>query len=238
MGTTDHKEVIQVVYDPKIVSYTTILETFWKQIDPTDPDGQFADKGKQYQTAIFYHDPEQQKEAQASKDFLEASKRYTKPIYTPIIAYINFFPAEEYHQKYYQKSSYRYQTYKKGSGREDYVYGQEDLELPKTKDVILSRGEQSEPKSKDLNNTYQKPSPEQLKKTLSSTQYRVTQEDGTEAPFLNEYHDNKKAGIYIDIVSGEPLFSSLDKYDSGTGRPSFVKPISTGAIEIKVDTKL
>lgn len=224
MGTTTHKEAIQIVYNPDQVSYTTLLETYWRQIDPTDPDGQFADKGKHYKTAIFYHTQDQYTQALASKDFLEQSDRYDAPIVTEIVPYTTFFPAEAYHQKYYQKSSLRYQTYKKASGRADWVENQDDLQLS-VDDLVWG-------------DTFIKPSQEQLKKTLSPIQYKVTQEDGTEPSFQNEYHDNKRPGIYIDIVSGEPLFSSIDKYDSGTGRPSFVKPIYSWAVISKIDRKL
>lgn len=217
MGVTKHKEAIQIVYDPTRVTYMTLLEIYRKQIDPTDPNGQFADKGTQYQTAIYFHTPEQEADALASKKILSDTKRYDKPIVTEIMPYINFFPAEEYHQKYYQKSTLHYLAYKQWSWRAARVEKQSDL---------------------SLSSPFTKPDTEKLKKTLTPLQYAVTQQEGTERPFENEYRDNHREGIYIDVVSGEPLFSSSDKFDSGTGWPSFDKPISEEAIITDTDNKL
>ncbi len=204
-GETGYREAIQIIYNPKKVSYEELLDTFWKQIDPTDPRGQFADKGKQYTTAIFYHNKEQKKIAEKSKKGLENSKRFDKPIVTDILPFKSFYPAEEYHQGYYKKNSVRYKLYKMGSGRDRYI----------------------EKMWKDDN-----------QKKLTPIQYRITQEDGTETPFNNEYWDNGREGIYVDVVSGEPLFSSKDKYDSGTGWPSFTKPLEPKNIAEKEDKKL
>lgn len=247
MGQTKHREWIQITYDPSVVSYETLLETYRKQIDPTDPDGQFADKWFHYTTAIYAHDEEQAKLAELSKKLLADSNRYMKPIVTVIIPYAPFFPAEEYHQKYYTKASVRYAAYKKWSGREARVKNQDDLEIFDNQneesldqlDAIEDDQIISHSKSEDTNEiAFVKPDKEKLKKTLTPLQYKVTQENGTERPFDNEYHDNKREEIYIDIVSGEPLFTSFDKYDSGTGRPSFTKPIGTWAVTLKVDKSL
>ncbi|HVP25094.1 MAG TPA: peptide-methionine (S)-S-oxide reductase MsrA, partial [Methanomicrobiales archaeon] len=120
-GTTGHLEAVQVTYDPDKVSYETLLDTFWKQIDPTDPEGQFADQGSQYRTAIFYHDEEQRRLAEASKKKINASGKFKRPVATEIRPFTNFYPAEEYHQDYDRKNPARYHQYKVLSGRERFI---------------------------------------------------------------------------------------------------------------------
>ena len=119
-GKTGHKEAIQVTYDPKKVSYEELLDLFWRQIDPTDSGGQFADRGPQYLTAIFYHDETQKGLAEKSKDDLKKMGKFDKPIVTEILPYENFYVAEEYHQDYSKKRTVAYKIYEKGSGRLDY----------------------------------------------------------------------------------------------------------------------
>ena len=118
-GTTGHTEVVQVVYDPAKVSYEKLLEVFWRNIDPTVRDQQFCDVGSQYRTAIFYHDEEQKRLAEASKAALEKSKPFKAPIVTPVQAAGEFWPAEDYHQDYYKKNPVRYKYYRTGCGRDD-----------------------------------------------------------------------------------------------------------------------
>ncbi len=120
-GGTGHAEAIQIVYDPKQVSYDKLLDIYWRNIDPTQVDGQFADRGSQYRTAIFYHDAKQQQTAKQSKEKLAASGRFKKSIVTEIVPATKFYSAEDYHQKYYQKNPTHYQLYKVGSGREGYL---------------------------------------------------------------------------------------------------------------------
>jgi methionine-S-sulfoxide reductase len=120
-GTTGHLESVQVTYDPAKITYDKLLEVFWQQIDPTDPEGQFADKGSQYHTAIFYHDAEQQRLAEESKKNFDRSGKFRKPVVTEIRPYINFFPAEEYHQDYDKKNPGQYHRYKSLSGRESFI---------------------------------------------------------------------------------------------------------------------
>lgn len=120
-GTTGHLEAVQVTYDPDKISYETLLDVFWKQIDPTDPIGQFADKGSQYKTAIFYHDNEQKQLAELSKKNLDASGHFEQPVATQIFPYTNFYRAEEYHQDYDSKNPGRYKQYKTLSGRESFI---------------------------------------------------------------------------------------------------------------------
>jgi peptide methionine sulfoxide reductase msrA/msrB len=212
-GTTGHYEAIQITFDPSKISYNDLLNFFWRQIDPTDAQGQFADRGSQYRTAIFHHNEEQKVLAEKSKDELEKSKRFDKPIVTRILPLTKFFEAEEYHQGYARKKMMQYGLYKKASGREQFL-------------------------KEKWGQNYAKPSDEELKETLTSLQYQVTQKCGTEEPFKNEYWNNKKEGIYVDVISGEPLFSSKDKFDSGTGWPSFTRPLEPDHIVEKMDTSL
>jgi len=223
-GTTGHVEAIQVYYDPIKITYEQLLDFFWKHIDPTDKGGQFVDRGSQYRSAIFYHDEEQKRLAETSKETLDKSGRFNKPVVTEIIKFNKFYEAEGYHQDYYKKHPLKYSYYRHGSGRDPFlskVWGK-DLEGTNTKDGWV----------------YQKPDDANLRRKLSSLQYKVTQKEGTEPPFQNEYWDNKREGIYVDIVSGEPLFSSFDKFDSGTGWPSFTKPLEPGNILEREDNGL
>jgi methionine-S-sulfoxide reductase len=120
-GTTGHLEAIQILYDPAQASYDQLLEVFWRSINPTDPDGQFVDRGPQYRSAIFYHDAEQQRLAEASRQRLNAAGRFRQPIVTPLIPAGPFYPAEEYHQDYYQKNPLRYRFYRHNSGRDQFL---------------------------------------------------------------------------------------------------------------------
>jgi len=207
-GYTGHFEAVEVTFDPLKVSYEDLLNVFWQNIDPTDDGGQFVDRGSQYHTAIFYHNETQKRLAEESRNRLINSGRFDKPIVTQILKAKKFYKAEDYHQDYYKKDKFNYKMYKLNSGRMAY------------KNKVWKNDEEKR---------------EELKKRLTPLQYKVTQENGTEPPFNNEYWNNKKKGIYVDVVSGEPLFSSTDKFDSGTGWPSFTKPISEDAIYTKED---
>lgn len=205
-GETGHYEAVRIEYDPSKISYRTLLDVFWRQIDPTDASGQFMDRGSQYRTAIFYLDEEQRREAEESKAALGRSGRFAKDIATEILPASEFYVAEEFHQDYYAKKPEEYRRYKVGSGRQAFLERAWSTEAP------------DEPVSSI-------PSKEELRARLTPEQYRVTQEGATEPPFQNEYWDNTRPGIYVDIVSGVPLFTSLDKFDSGCGWPSFTQPI-------------
>lgn len=216
-GQTQHLEAIQVTFDPQKVSYTQLLDIFWQQIDPTDDGGSFADRGPHYRSAIFYHDETQKTQAIASKEAGDASGRYDKPIVTEIREAMPFYRAEDYHQDYYKKNAARYAFYKEGSGRARYI-----KETWGEKETTMKEQTPKAPKTV-------------LKEKLTPLQYKVTQEDGTEPPFANDYWNNKAEGIYVDIVSGEPLFSSSDKFDSGTGWPSFTQAIEKEQLIEKTD---
>ncbi|MDP3981805.1 MAG: peptide-methionine (S)-S-oxide reductase MsrA [Chlamydiota bacterium] len=222
-GNTGHLEAVQITFEPAKISYRKLLDKFWRQIDPTDEAGQFADRGSQYKTAIFYHNDAQKKEAEDSKESLASSGRFHKPIATEIRKSGIFYKAEDYHQDYHKTCPLPYKMYRSGSGRDNY--------LKKTwKEEHSMQTSQALP--------YTKPPQETLKKKLSPIEYKVTQENGTEKAFDNTYWNNKKEGIYVDIVSGEPLFSSSDKYDSGTGWPSFTKALEKDNIIQKDDRSL
>ncbi len=225
-GSTKHVEAVQVHYDPKKISYEGLLEAFWRMINPTDDGGQFSDRGYQYSTAIFFHNEAQRRTAETSKAKLNATDRYDgDEVITPIRPVAEFYKAEEYHQDYYAKNPIRYTFYTHGSGRTSYLeetWG-EDIKV----DFTQYTG-----------TTYSKPSDEAIREQLTPLQYQVTQQEGTEPPFRNEYWDNKQSGIYVDIVSGEPLFSSTDKFESGTGWPSFTRPLDEQYIVSKTDYKL
>ena len=212
-GTTKHREGVQIYYNPAQVSYDRLLEIYFQQIDPTDAGGQFADRGFHYTTAVYYHNDEQRDRAERQKSLLGTLPYFKGEIVTEILPFTTFFPAEEKHQDFYKKSSEYYKQYKQGSGRGPFL---EKLWGPK----------------EDI---FEKPSKKELQEMLTPLQYKVTQQDGTEKPFDNTYWDNKEAGIYVDIVSGEPLFSSLDKYESGTGWPSFTRPLVPANVVEKED---
>ena len=281
-GQTGHVEAVQVHFNPQQISYSQLLDIFWQKINPTDSKGQFVDRGYQYSSAIFYHNPEQKKLAEQSKAKLSKTGPFkASNIVTPIKAFKIFYPAESYHQDYYKKNSIKYQFYRWRSGRDQFLKKSWD---PKKNSSLASQTLDLSPQTTDktaeasnkLNNTasqtldtsqqtnnkatnsstqtnnkatnssaqtntpnnYFKPSDKEIKEKLSPLQYQVTQQDKTEPAFKNQYWDHTGIGIYVDIVSGEPLFSSQDKYDSKTGWPSFTKPIDLKFIVTKEDKKL
>ncbi|NLD91227.1 MAG: peptide-methionine (S)-S-oxide reductase MsrA [Fibrobacter sp.] len=212
-GTTGHYEAIQIEFDPSIVSYDTLLEIFWHQIDPTDSDGQFVDKGSQYRTAIFYHTESQKNSAEKSLKQIDISGLFEKPVATKILKATVFYRAEAYHQDYYRKNPFNYKNYRKASGGDFFIDLHWKIDKPVNND-------------------------KKLKKQLTTMQYYVTQECGTEPAFKNEYWDNHREGIYVDVTNGDLLFSSLDKFDSGTGWPSFTWPVVKRNIKESVDSSL
>jgi peptide methionine sulfoxide reductase msrA/msrB len=223
-GTTGHLEAIEIVFDPEKISYTDLLDVFWRQIDPTDSGGQFADRGHQYKTAIFYHDDRQKKLAEESRAALNSSGRFPRPVVTEIIPASEFYPAEKYHQDYYKKNPLRYKLYRQGSSRDSYL------------EKVWSS--QKAEKGSVRPRAYKKLSEEEICRKLTPLQFQVTQDNGTEPPFDNQYWNNKKEGIYVDVVSGEPLFCSVHKFESGTGWPSFFRPLEPDNIAKKEDRRM
>jgi peptide methionine sulfoxide reductase msrA/msrB len=173
-----HIEVVEILYDPTMISYGKLLEVFWRQVDPTDPGGQFVDRGKAYSTGIFYYDEEQKRLAEISKADMDNSGIFDKAIVTPIVPASQFYPAEEYHQDYYKENPLRYKFYRSRSGRDQF--------LDKT---WKDEGKMMKESKKDL------------KKRLTKIQYKVTQQDGTEPAFNNEYWDkvNHSSAQLINI---------------------------------------
>lgn len=238
-GKTGHTEAVQVTYDPDTIGYASLLEIYWRQIDPTDDGGQFADRGSQYRPAIFYHNDEQRRIAEESRARIAASGDFRGKVAVPVEEYRNFFPAEEHHQKYCKVNPDAYKRYKVGSGRAGYIeetWG--DGPPPRVpvnadNDGIAETALAPEERREfcDLSTL----SDAELRARLSPEQYRIARENGTERPFANAFWDNKRAGLYVDVVSGEPLFSSLDKFESGTGWPSFTKPVQGARVVEKKD---
>jgi peptide methionine sulfoxide reductase msrA/msrB len=282
-GGTGHMESVKVIYDPSKVSYKQLLEYFWQHVDPTDPGGEFVDRGNQYRSAIFYANETQKRLAEETKAQLAASGVFKKPIVTLILPLGPFYPAEEYHQNFYKKSPIRYHYYRYNSGRDQFlkkvwanskvnIWGNSKADVEKggmklgmdnnktsgmktpamdpgtksgmgnTMTTGMEKGDM--PKEGMMGDKtgqkqmYTRPAGNELHRRLTPLEYKVTQENGTEPPFKNEYWNNHKAGIYVDIVSGEPLFSSLDKFESGTGWPSFTKPLAPDNIVEKKDRTL
>src|SRR5881296_1709853 len=218
-GQTGHLEAVQVVYDPRQIAYERLVDAFWHNVDPTQADGQFCDHGSEYRTAIFYRDSAQHRVAAASRRALEG--RFGQPIVTEIVRARAFYPAEAYHQHFYRKNPVRYGMYRTACGRDR-----------RLREIWGADTPPAEVQS-SMHDT--KPSDAELRRSLTALQYQVTQHEATEPPFHNEYWDNHRAGIYVDVVSGEPLFSSLDKFESGTGWPSFTRPLEQANITQKTD---
>jgi len=229
-GGTGHAEAVQVHYDPERITYGELLQVFWRQIDPTDAEGQFVDRGRQYRSAIFAHDAKQRRLAETSKAALEASGRFDGPVVTEIVPFESFHRAEDYHQDYYRENPIRYEFYRYRSGRDSF------LDAAWGEDREARRDAEPEPAAVD--GGFAKPDDAELRRRLTPLQYEVTQEDGTEPAFRNAHWDRKEPGLYVDVVSGEPLFSSADKYESGTGWPSFTRPLEPGNVYTREDRKL
>lgn len=200
---TGHAETVKVVYNSNKLSLNFILNLFYEVIDPTSINKQGGDSGTQYRTGIYYVDSNDRNIIVGSIEDL--SKKFTKPIVIEVLPLQNYFPAETYHQKYLDNNPFGYCH-----------IGKEKFQ--KAKDAI------------DTKKIYQKKHKDELLSTLNEMQFNVTQNNATEPPFKNDYYDNFKKGIYVDVTTGEPLFVSTDKFDSGCGWPSFSKPISDDLI--------
>jgi len=231
-GNTLHRESVKVVYDPTRITYQELVFHLIRHTDPTDAGGSFFDRGFQYTSAVFYQSEEEKSIAESVVQKLEQEKVFDAEVVTNIEKAGVFWVAEEYHQDYYKKNPLPYQYYRRGSGRDaftDSVWNGRKYE-----DFFTSYQKETMSSWKQ----FRKPDDETLPSALTSLQYDITQKEGTETPFQNEYWDNHEEGIYVDIVSGEPLFSSTDKFDSGTGWPSFLKPIDMSFVTEHKDFKL
>ena len=209
LGGSGHAETVDVLYDPDIIDLDTLLNYYFRIIEPTSLNRQGNDVGEQYRTGIYYKD-------EADLPIIEAvvareQEKHEDPIVTEVLPLDDFTLAEEYHQDYLKKNPNGYCHVDLG---------------------VLDEG--AEIRVNPAN--YSKPSDEVLKETLTDAQYRVTQLNETDRAFSNEYFDNHDPGLYVDVVTGEPLFTSTDKYDSGCGWPSFVKPIDPEVIVEREDT--
>lgn len=203
---TGHAETVKVIYDTGKVSLATLLEKFYMAIDPTAINRQGNDVGSQYRSGIYYVDIEDVEII--NKSIKKLQEQYRDPIAIEVKPLSNYYIAEEYHQKYLQKNPAGYCHINNSTFE----------------------------KAKSIEKTYfLKKSKEELKKTLTAIQFEVTQNSATEPPFDNEYFDNFEEGIYVDVTTGEPLFSSEDKFDSGCGWPAFSKPIEKSIVKEVVD---
>ncbi|MFM2339681.1 MAG: Peptide methionine sulfoxide reductase MsrA/MsrB [Candidatus Parcubacteria bacterium] len=254
-GTTDsptyenyaaggHREVVEVTYDPTVVSYKNLVEHILKHGDPTDAEGSFYDRGVQYAPAVYYETDEEQEAAKQVIEAVNAAGKYSEPVTIALLPRPAFFAAEDYHQDYAVKNPVRYNYYRAASGRTKFyqsVWGSsaDTFEFSTGPEVSnVNKNTMQTPFTAESWNNFVKPGEAELRQILSDVSYRVTQEDSTERSSTSELDKNYEAGIYVDIVSGEPLFSSRDKYDSGTGWPSFVRPISDEVVTLHEDKKL
>ena len=234
-----HREVVLLTYDPQKVTFREIVIYAIKHMDPTDDEGSFGDRGNAYAPALYYSDDEEKAVIEDVITHVDALKKYDKPLAIDVLPFQKFWTAEEYHQNYYKGtlSSVKYQYYRKASGRDAFIeehWGNDTgPELPPLQSGAGKGTQTNEPWKH-----FVKPDDATLRSILTDIQYKVTQDDGTEPSFQNEYDKNYDAGIYVDVVSGEPLYSSKDKFDSGTGWPSFVKPITQEAVTEHVDNGL
>lgn len=217
---TGHAETVKVTYQPEVLSLEVLLKAFFRVVDPTSENRQGWDIGTQYRSGIYYVDEE---ELSVIWQAIEAQKkRYTELIVTEVKPLQNFYAAEEYHQEYLEKNPRGYCHIHLGEA--DAFIQEEGLKDCAQEPELISDG------------AYEKPDEQILREQLTPLQYQVTQENGTEPPFQNEYDRHFKRGIYVDVTTGEPLFASGDKFQSGCGWPAFARPIAPEVLTEKLDT--
>lgn len=210
IGKTGHAETVYIAYDPERISLKELLGYYYGIIDPTMLNQQGNDKGTQYRTGIYYVDKEDL--SVIEEVYREQQEKNKDPLVVEIEPLKNYVLAEDYHQEYLDKNPGGYCHVNLS-------------DIPRRKPMVKA-------------GDYPKPSKEELKNRLTDLQYSITQEESTERPFDNIYWDNKEVGLYVDLVTGEPLFLSTDKYDSGSGWPSFTKPIQWDVVNYKKDSSL
>jgi peptide methionine sulfoxide reductase msrA/msrB len=233
-----HREVVLVTYNPATISFEEILIVTMKTTDPTDDDGTFGDRGDEYSSAFFYENEDQKRIIENLIYEVDEYGPYDSPLEIDVEERVTFWPAEDYHQDYYKGplTRLKYQYYRTASGRNTFIdtyWGTDGYtaDLPWRNDTSITN-------TTYMWENYQKPTKEELKTQLDPIAFKVTQEDGTERAGTSPLDKNWEEGIYVDILSGEPLYSSKDKFDSGTGWPSFVKPITDTALTEHEDRKL
>lgn len=230
----DHRESVMVQYDPAVVSYIQLVHYFFRHHDASDAGGSFHDRGHSYTSAIYYQNTDEQHIAQSVRDEVDALGLFDDPIVTSIEPFKDFTVAEDYHQNYYKRdavSATKYTYYRAASGRDDLI-----KDIAK-READLQANQPQDETAPWLN--YHKPDKDVLRQQLSELEYRVTQQFGTEKPFsTGNLNDENRPGIFVDILSGEPLFASVHKYKSGTGWPSFTQPIANDAVTQHSDYKL
>lgn len=205
LHATDHAETVKVTYDPNKISLDKLLQYYFRVIDPTSINKQGNDRGRQYRTGIYYQNEQDKAIIEAALKTLQ--NKYQAPIQIEVEPLKNYVEAEEYHQDYLKKNPNGYCH----------------IDIKKADEPLID------------DKKYPKPSDAELKQKLTALQYDVTQGKHTERSFSNEYWDNFAPGIYVDITTGEPLFSSKDKFESGCGWPSFTKPIAAEVAEYQRD---
>ena len=226
-GKTGAAETVKVIYNPKEISLPFLLNLYYKTIDPTSLNKQGNDRGTQYRTGIYYTDPSERPVIEQSLEALQ--KNYNKPLAIEVGPLENFYPAEDYHQDYLDKNPGGYCHINPGL----FKLARE------VRDTTLLNKEAQESVENNVGSmerTYTKPSDKELRNKLTALQYEVTQNAATERPYANEYNKEFRPGIYVDIVTGEPLFLSTDKFESGCGWPAFSKPITADVVKGYVDT--
>ncbi len=238
-----HREVVEVTYNPQVVTFFEIAIYTIKHMDPTDGGGSFFDRGKSYSPALYYENKDEKNILENIVADIEKNGPYQKPLAVDLVARPTFWPAEDYHQDYYKGSlsGIKYKYYRSGSGRDKFIsdnWGTDTGPTLQWQNNTNNKTSSTTMTNKDSWLEYIKPNLTILKNTLEPSAYKVTQEEGTERAGSHPYDKLYDRGIYVDILSGEPLYSSKDKFDSGTGWPSFVAPISKTALTEHVDKKL
>ena len=250
-GTTDnptyenyasggHREVVLVTYDSTKVTYGNLVEHIIKHGDPTDATGSFNDRGSEYAPAIYFETDEESAEARRVIAAVDESIVFAKPLPLTVLPRVSFWSAEDYHQNYAVKNPLRYSFYRQASGRSAFLtkhWGDRATIFEFSTAPVTAAATTPSSHSNEWEK-FVMPGEAELRNILSPLSYKVTQEEGTEPPRSSELDKNYEPGIYVDILSGEPLFLSSDKYDSGTGWPSFVKAITPEVVTLHEDRKL
>jgi peptide methionine sulfoxide reductase msrA/msrB len=246
-GDSGHTELVEITYDPAIISYSQLAQHLLDHVDLLDGGGQFGDRGNEYIPAIYTQTDAERDAAEAVIALMQQA--YKDKIAVQVIPLKMFYAAEDYHQDYHTKNPVRYNLYRTASGRDARIAAvckiRVDARVERVPvcdakiDTANAQAQDMMPHTKkQMWENFKKPTDTELKNTLTAEQYRVTQKAGTEQAGTSDLDANYDAGIYVDVLSSEPLYSSKDKFDSGTGWPSFVKPISDNALTLKTDNYL